>query len=1006
MDILPSPSGESLLGQTPYVGGDTRWDCGPFLHYACRRGCLEIVPLHLRKCDCPIPHHDGENSKPLGQDERDSLLQTWLFFGLLAELYGLNDEPTSGGSAHPEAIPSHPDKDAGIRSLYARCIRPTAEVEGDGQKAYKYYISGAILNEPAGGEEVQRHFTEKLDGLGRARFTKYLDYLEECLQFVNCFVSHFDTNKTGFPPPISVSISALGEAFVSELKVLTRLHKLPRIMTGTWGASYLQMGGKVEREMLERGWCKSDIERIRQSVDGLATRNFLSNIEKPEGCHHDSCSVRICNAAQIDDSNYALAHDESCSGCDVIGIDQEEVKAILNVEESEAFPLLRLELGGVGDGRVAKIHVERYDENKPYVALSHVWADGLGNPRENALQSCQMDRLARLIKEMPYQAVPREAGGQAEPEERPRYWFWIDTLCCPISLKEKRIALERIAAVYRRAAHVLVLDKSVFPFTSDGEGPAKAAENCLRMVGSSTWMRRLWTLQEGALARSLYFQFKDRPIQLDQESERLFEFGLSHHRYEPIAIDVAIMIHKLTIFCSPSPGPSLSEDEDSIQRDRKRYLQQVANAQSLLYFRNVSKMSDEPLCITTLLSLNPNAMTMAGSCRQQRMAKVWKLLAERCGNYFTPRVIFYNDQPLGLASLSGWRWAPKSLLLQLDAGFSYNSAIHRFYPPDSAAELGFVTEHGLKVRFPGLRIALRPWIKHESGRVWPWSWFMRHSVESHLACRHRSTGEWLTLCNWMRGENINAWTMEEWTKRDMELIEKAKAQPGEGKRPSQPIFNELRQEGELVLIQDTTQTVSTGKTCLLARLQTTSTRGGPLHVHACLTVAAGYVSSSLWPGFDKLQDMARQVYRSEINQELLRFLTQQEDGREPDPEGEECKRIMQELRQEMERVAQEELAKDEDGHLKRVAEEFLGRGKQADVWKVMAGMVPYDLSVESLPDDQEWIVDGPVVGDGQCHDKCCSEAPRQPPLGYVWIGWICGGIHYLLGLLRAFGISW
>lgn len=375
MDILPSPSGESILGQTPYVGGDIRWDCGPFLHYACRRGCLEIVPPYLRKCDCPIPYSDGENYKPLGRDEKESLLQTWLFFGLLAELWGLNDEPTPDGSArHPEAIPSHPNKDAGIQSLYAKFLKPTAEVEGVGQEAYQYYISGAILDEPAEGEEVQRHFTEKLDGgtdVGKARFAKYLDYLNECLKFVNSFVSHLDTNKTNFPPPISVSISALGEVLVSALQVLTRLHKLPSITTAAWGTSYLQMGGKVEREMLERGWCRSDIERIRQSFDGLATRHFLSNMEKPGGRHHGSCSVQICNAAQID-SNYVLAHDESCSGCDIIGIDQEEVKAILNVEESEAFPLLRLELGGVGDGRVVKIHVERYDENKPYVALSHV----------------------------------------------------------------------------------------------------------------------------------------------------------------------------------------------------------------------------------------------------------------------------------------------------------------------------------------------------------------------------------------------------------------------------------------------------------------------------------------------------------------------------------------------------------------------------------------------------------------------------------------------------------
>src|SRR3569833_956039 len=123
-----------------------------------------------------------------------------------------------------------------------------------------------------------------------------------------------------------------------------------------------------------------------------------------------------------------------------------------------------------------------------------------------------------------------------------------------------------------------------------------------------------------------------------------------------------------------------------------------------------------------------------------------------------------------------------------------------------------------------------------------------------------------------------------------------------------------------------------------------------------------------------LRDIAKQVYQSEMNQKLLHFLAQQRNGHDPDPEDEQYQQIMKELRQKLQQMTEERLDKDKDNCLVRVAEQFLGLGKQADVWLVMIDMLPYDLSLKSLPDNQIWIVDGPIVGDGLCHEKCCSGA--------------------------------
>ena len=56
-------------------------------------------------------------------------------------------------------------------------------------------------------------------------------------------------------------------------------------------------------------------------------------------------------------------------------------------------------------------------------------------------------------------------------------------------------------------------------------------EPCFRALASSIWMRRLCTLQEGALAKSLYFQFSDRAVNLQTELTNLLKLGNQDVRY-------------------------------------------------------------------------------------------------------------------------------------------------------------------------------------------------------------------------------------------------------------------------------------------------------------------------------------------------------------------------------------------------------------------------------------------------------------------------------------------
>lgn len=81
-----------------------------------------------------------------------------------------------------------------------------------------------------------------------------------------------------------------------------------------------------------------------------------------------------------------------------------------------------------------------------YVAISHVWSDGLENPNANALLTCQVKQIFRLVNNL--YCTSRESIA-----------FCIDTLCCPVELSSARArAIILMRETYQSANKVLVLD--------------------------------------------------------------------------------------------------------------------------------------------------------------------------------------------------------------------------------------------------------------------------------------------------------------------------------------------------------------------------------------------------------------------------------------------------------------------------------------------------------------------------------------------------------------------
>ena len=125
-----------------------------------------------------------------------------------------------------------------------------------------------------------------------------------------------------------------------------------------------------------------------------------------------------------------------------------------------------------------------------FVAISHVRSAGLGNASAHSLPSCQLSSLQEQVQ-------------QCIGTSRETISFWIDTICLPLHREARKRMLPYVQKVYRHATKVLVVDPVLTRTTSGTQ------QECLMRIRYSLWKQRLWTLQEGALARALCFCFKD-----------------------------------------------------------------------------------------------------------------------------------------------------------------------------------------------------------------------------------------------------------------------------------------------------------------------------------------------------------------------------------------------------------------------------------------------------------------------------------------------------------------
>ncbi|AEO64793.1 uncharacterized protein THITE_2086288 [Thermothielavioides terrestris NRRL 8126] len=965
MDLLVVPSSPTLpVRKAPYVCTE-HWDGGKYLDYAARKGRMSTVSPSLRGfVTAGATQTDAEYLEPIHptpQAQQQSFFQTWFFFGLLAEFLGLNEADDGTRQIDEELAKEE------IESLYQDFV----VVDEDGRR----FISGGKLLEPGMGSHLMDRFKQTRQGVAhRAK------YLHDCLQFT-CAMLHTGIH-TDFDRDVLYSIAALGELFCTSFVTAANFGLLPNGLPHfslPWSQNYLKPRGELEKHMLENGWCKSEIEKLRWVYQGLGTQHFLSRMrkEEPHG-DHTGCSADGCVAFQLDET-YRPRH--ATAGCACAFIGAEHVNTVQTIlKTTKGYPVLRFDTvidPGSVDGLRAELTVEEYSDEVPYVAISHVWADGMGNPKENSLPQCQIAEVASLVAEL------GKTVGTAVDASAPAYRFWLDTLLCPVERVGNAISLARIKDVYRNAKHVLVLDASIMRHRFES---LSAAEALLRIFATSAWMRRLWTLQEGALAQTLFFQFADKAVTAQQALEQLFQQGRNDLRYMRIWIDVFTEATNLRGWFHPPfnhPSPKSHEMLISLQRS--------------LHFRTVSVPADEPICIATLLSFSQQDQEdiIAETKRSGHagMARVWEAVARFFFDGRLPAAMLFSAD--ATLDIPGWRWAPRSLL-GANAGaaegvMDLNTRMMRFHlahagiptgssetaqpelltatasdqgnssatTPASASsdrrttprQFGIPTPLGLRVQMPGLILRASPLLPHLP--LQPWEGTFNRPSEDYLFVREPATQQWLRLMDLHRARRGLMGELDD--KQDDD--DKNRRQGGASRAGSTPLppppppLTESVCSGRCAILYDPDAERAGIRYCLMVQLepgQESAAGAGMMRVRRDRMVLVDVASAGYALLAETLRGLALEVAAHEATRRLLEVGEGSGDGEEREKAVEGVRRVMKEL---MGRKCASDAA------FARAVRDCIGFNLEQFMWAQIPVRFSHDVTAEVCEETQVWIVD-------------------------------------------------
>jgi hypothetical protein len=387
------------------------------------------------------------------------------------------------------------------------------------------------------------------------------------------------------------------------------------------------------------GWCPNEI-RVLAFNSAASLLYFVSNLNppRPQKEHAISkCNNFRCKAYNVDEATYKTKHAVDGCNCPFVFASQGDLYDILKRGSIPLTSTFECAIKDYGQGQRLYVKLADFNPQVKFVAISHVWSNGLGNQHNNGLPRCQFDRISRLVSNL-YGGAPT--------------LFWLDTLSFPLApAKAYDLALIRMRDSYEKADKVLVLDSYLLSQNLEAMSHNEVATRLM----ITPWSRRLWTLQEAVLGGNVALQFNDAYIELDH---LLKSRQVSKYQYR---MQNTLALSNMHYFTTPwefleslryaykgNATTSNIPREGSVQKNRAP---NMITAMRALAFRNTSVLADEVLCLCVLFNLDVSVMFQTPPA--DRMMKIWSVQQ----NLF-PSMIFWGGPKL---EHIGFRWAAATL---------------------------------------------------------------------------------------------------------------------------------------------------------------------------------------------------------------------------------------------------------------------------------------------------------------------------------------------------------
>ena len=388
--------------------------------------------------------------------------------------------------------------------------------------------------------------------------------------------------------------------------------------------------------LIQRGWCPFTIQMLlfnlsESTVDWLACHPTKGSLNL-----HSSCSGVECVRNNIDTNDYKVSHDSKlCQGdCPNVRPPIADVIGILG-EREDSIPVFSIEDRKDSVNLSVISRSMKTQDLEDYIAISHVWVDGLGSTAEVGIPECQARRLLRLGQEVTQKPNPR---------------LWIDSLCIPAAREARKKAIILMADTYSNASTVLVIDKRI-----QQQKSSCSIQDLYCTIFTSAWMQRLWTYQEACLAKKLVFELAENDLYTLEFPRQGESIGKT-------------MIWRAF-------GAQLTRLR--IDRDSRSNLGSVSRA---LNWRSTKRRIDELAAVAGLVQLRSSAL---GEILETKFEAERMRIFLQAVRWLPRNILFLPGSKI---EMSSFRWAPCTFMNRFEVTLSTD-------PNEQTAEC---TAHGLK----------------------------------------------------------------------------------------------------------------------------------------------------------------------------------------------------------------------------------------------------------------------------------------------------------------------